>query len=81
MSTNDEQLSDQAISLVAEIEADAKREIARLETMISLATNSDDFDGIAQLIVMRHIEEMRLENAAAFRADALEFKSAVGAKH
>lgn len=81
MSTNDERLANESLALADEIEADAKREIARLDALIGAATDSDDFDGIGFLLVQKSLEQSRLDNASEIRTNTLEFKSVVGAKH
>lgn len=81
MSKNDEKLADETLALADEIEADAAREVKRLDALIGAAADSDDFDGIGFLLVQKSLEQSRLDNAAGMRASALEFKSFVGAKH
>lgn len=79
--TNDEKLADETLALADEIETDAKREIARLDALIGTATDADDFDAMGFFLAQKSIEEWRLRNAGEMRANALEFKSAVGVKH
>lgn len=81
MSTNDERLANETLALADEIEADAKREIARLDALIAAATDADDFDAIGFFLVEQFCEERRLQNAAVMRAAASEFKSQSGVKH
>lgn len=79
--TNDEKLANESLALADEIETDAKREIARLDALIGTATDADDCDAMGFFLVQKSIEEWRLRNAGEMRANALEFKSAVGVKH
>lgn len=79
--TSDEKLANETLALADEITADAKREISRLDALIGAATNADDFDAIGFFLIQQSLEQSRLDNAAGMRANALEFKAAVGAKH
>lgn len=77
----DERLADETIAFAAEVEADATRELSKLEELINLARAARDYQAVARFTAAACDEEKRIANATAMRNAALELKSVRGVKN